>query len=104
MTTLKLPGLDYDTAELEDFCKRWSVVKLAVFGPAARNELQDSSEVDVMVTLEPNSPVSAWAFIGLQDELAQLLHRPVHLVEEGVIASPLRLEAIERDLTVFYAA
>ena len=104
MTTTKLPGLAYDAKALEAFCERWGVTQVAVFGPAARGELLPESDVDVVVTLRPDSKVSAWDIITMQDELAELFGRSVHLVEEGGISNPYLLKDIERELTPVYAA
>ena len=90
MTTLKLPGFRYSTSALEALCRRWGILKLAVFGPAARNDLNQDDKVDVMVTLDPGSKVSAWDLITLEDELTELFGRMVSLMEDGPIANPPR--------------
>ena len=104
MTTAKHLGLAYEETALEAFCQHWGVVKLAIFGSAARNDLRPDSAVDVMVTFVPESKVSAWDLVTMQDELSELFGRSTHLVEEGGVRNPYRLKDIERDLTVLYAA
>jgi predicted nucleotidyltransferase len=104
MTTLKLPGLQFSQHDLEAFCERWGVVKFAIFGSAARNQLRPDSDVDVMVTFKPDSRVSLWDFVTMKDELSGLFGRPVDMIEDGAVRNPLRKKSIERDLTVVYAA
>jgi predicted nucleotidyltransferase len=104
MTTLKLPGLDYDTAALEDFCKRWGVIKLAFFGAAGRNELMPHDVVDVLVALPADSRVSGWDLTTMEDELSDILGRAASLMDDGPIANPYRAAEIRHDSTVVYAA
>ncbi|HEY7270196.1 MAG TPA: nucleotidyltransferase family protein [Dehalococcoidia bacterium] len=104
MTALKLPGLDYDTAALEEFCQRWGVTRLSIFGSAARNGLGEESDVDVMVSFAEDSRVSLWDFVTMKDELSTLFGHPVDLIEDGTVRNPIRKKAIERDLRVVYAA
>jgi predicted nucleotidyltransferase len=104
MTTLKLPGLDYDTAALEDFCKRWGVIKLSFFGPAARNELMPEERVGVLLTLEPGSKVSAFGIVEMENELTSLFGRTARLVEDRVFENPYRDQEIHRDVALVYAA
>src|SRR5690242_3104009 len=104
MTTLKVPGFDYDTASLEAFCERWGVVRLGVFGTATPNKFLDRDEIGVMVKFREQSDVSAWDMVTMEEELAGLLGRAVRLYEDGAIENPFRLRAIERDLTPVYAA
>ncbi len=55
-----------------------------VFGSAARDEATDSSDIDLLVDLEPNR--SLLDQVGLQQELEELLGRKVDVVVEGGIS------------------
>jgi predicted nucleotidyltransferase len=104
MTTLKLPGLDYDTAALEDFCKRWGVIKLSFFGAAARNELSPDERVGVLVTLEPGSKVSGFGIVEMENELTAMFGRAAHMIEDRKFDSPYRDRLIHQDVALVYAA
>ena len=104
MTTLKLPGLEYDTAALEEFCKRWGVTKLSFYGAAARHELTPEDAVGVLVTLEPDSKVSLLGLVAMELELGELFGRQTHLLEDHVLKNPYQDAEVHRDVAVVYAA
>ena len=90
--------------EIAAFCKRHDIVELALFGSAARGELAPESDVDVMATFSADARWDLYDYVEMQDELEQIFHRPVDLVEKGTVSNPFRYRTIMRDLTVVYAA
>jgi uncharacterized protein len=100
-----MPGAPvYSEAELAGLCRRWKVLRLSVFGSAARGTLGPGSDVDVLVGFAPDAPWSAFDLIDLRDELGRVFGRRVDLVEEGAPRNPYFLASIERDRRVLYAA
>ncbi|MDJ1184666.1 nucleotidyltransferase family protein [Roseofilum casamattae] len=92
--------------ELVDFCQRWSIVELALFGSILRDDFHLDSDVDVLVTFTPNH---AWGleFIQMREELAALFHRPVDLLTRQSIMhshNVLRRATILNSAEVIYAA
>ena len=74
--------------------KRYGVKSLALFGSAARNNLQKKSDVDILVQF--NKPT--WAnYIGLKFYLEDLLCRQVDLVTPKGLKPAVR-SSVERDL------
>ncbi len=99
-----LSTLHVEDAVIADFCRRWKIVRMEIFGSAARGELRPDSDVDVMVTFEPHPGWSLYHLVQMQDELAALFKRDVDIVESGSVRNPFRARTIERDLQVVYAA
>ena len=89
---------------IAEFCHRWKIGELALFGFAARGELRPDSDIDVMVAFAPDARWSLFDLGGMQQELRDLFGRDVDLVEKGTIRNPFRRRSILRDLTVIYAA
>jgi predicted nucleotidyltransferase len=50
----------YDCEKLAAFCRKWKVRELALFGSVLREDFGPDSDVDVMVTFEPDDPWSYW--------------------------------------------
>ena len=71
--------------DLADFCRRWKVSRLAVFGSALRADFGPESDVDVLVDFAPDARLSLFDLVGMQDELQSLLGRKVDLVERSAI-------------------
>ena len=66
---------------LVDFCRRWKVAELSLFGSALREDFRPESDVDLLVSFAPGVQ---WGFddvLTMKEELATLFGRPVDLVE-----------------------
>ena len=98
------PGLDVPREVIARFCEKWRIAEFALFGSAARGELRPDSDIDVMVTFAPDAHWSLYDFVDMHDELRDIFHRDVDIVERGSIRNPFRRRSIMRDLTVVYAA
>ena len=75
--------------------QRFGAQQLALFGSAARDELRDDSDVDVLVDF--SGPASYDAYFGLKDCLESLLGRRVDLVTRKGLKPRARLR-VEQDL------
>ncbi len=98
---LKLP---IDHNGIVDFCRRWRIQELALFGSVLRNDFRPDSDVDVLVTFEPNAPWTLWDLSRMRFELEELFGRKVDLVEKKALRNPFRRQAILADQQVVYAA
>jgi predicted nucleotidyltransferase len=75
---------------LAELCRRYYVRELALFGSVLRDDFRDDSDIDVLVEFEPNAPVGLLEFIGLKQDLADLIGRDVDLVEKAGLKRFLR--------------
>jgi predicted nucleotidyltransferase len=101
------PLLELHRAEIADLCRRFHVVRLDVFGSAARGSDFDPerSDVDFLVEFDRAAKAPRFAaFFELQDELARLLGRKVDLVMEGSVLNPYVRASIERAREPVYGA
>jgi predicted nucleotidyltransferase len=98
------PELTIDPDRLADFCRRWRIQELALFGSVLRSDFRPDSDVDVLVTFEPNAPWTLWDLSRMRAELRELFGREVDLVEKKALRNPFRRRAILADQRVIYAA
>ncbi len=96
-------SLDLHEPLLADFCRRWKVSELAVFGSALRDDFRSDSDVDLLVEFEPGTAVGFVALSRMQRELATLLRRPVDLVPKQGLKPAIR-EAVLASAEIVYAA
>ena len=75
-------------AEIEHIAARHGVIRLRVFGSAARGEATGESDVDFLVQTGPVT--SAWFPAGLILDLEALLGRRVDIVTERALRPELR--------------
>jgi hypothetical protein len=82
---------------IAEFCRKWQIVDLALFGSILRADFGPESDVDVLVTFAPEARHNVFALIRMQQDLEELLGRKVDLVDRRVLEQDpnyVRREAI----------
>jgi len=64
--------------EIADFCRRYHIKKLAVFGSVLRPDFRPDSDIDVLVEFDPDH-IPGLSFFAMEDELSAILGRKVDL-------------------------
>jgi predicted nucleotidyltransferase len=72
-------------SELAKFCRRWKVTELALFGSALRQDFHADSDIDLLVTFEPEATHSLFDLVAMQFELEEIFRRKVDLVERRAV-------------------
>ena len=79
------PKLSTRLPDLKGFCQRWQIAELAVFGSILRNDFNDKSDIDFLVTFSPLAQWGLFEHAQMQQELQVLLNRDVDLVSKRAI-------------------
>jgi predicted nucleotidyltransferase len=90
--------------KIEAFCRKWQIKEFAFFGSVLREDFRPDSDLDVLVTFEPDDGIFSDNRVEMQDELAQIFGRQVDLVEKEAIRNPFRRHEILTTKEVVYAA
>ena len=93
--------------KLTKLCRRYDVVRLAVFGSAARGTDFDleTSDADFLVEFDPDSNLLPFnRYFSLIGELRAVLGRPVDLIEARAIRNPFLHNAIDKSRELIYAS
>ena len=98
------PSLNVPKRRLETLCRRHHVKRLGVFGSAARGEMSDTSDVDVLVEFEDGAREGLFDMVRMRDELSRLFGRKVDLATPAILENPYRRNSILKDLRELYAA
>jgi predicted nucleotidyltransferase len=61
------------------------VVRLSLFGSAARNEARATSDIDLLAAFDEAHALSLLDVMGIENRIADLLGQPVDLIEEGTL-------------------
>ncbi|MFH0980577.1 MAG: nucleotidyltransferase family protein [Planctomycetota bacterium] len=89
---------------IADFYRRWRIREFALFGSVLRPDFQPDSDIDVLITFEPDIPWSLYDWVDMIDELEAMFGRDVDLVESSGLRNPFRRKAILNTKQVIYAA
>jgi hypothetical protein len=74
--------------QIAAFCQKWAIVRFELFGSALRDDFDDQSDVDVLVTFAPDAkPRRIAAYLDMEEELITLFGRPVDLIERRLVES-----------------
>lgn len=87
---------------IEEFCRRYHIRKLALFGSVLREDFGPESDVDVLVEFEPGH-TPGFGFVGIEEELSRIVGRRVDLNTAGSLSRYFR-DAVVQDAEVLYAA
>lgn len=97
-----------DRDALAEFCRRWGVKRLWLFGSSLTDEFResgpDASDVDLLAEIDPESPTSYWDWSEMTGELEAIFKRRVDLVTPSVLENPFRRESILACRELLYAA
>ena len=86
--------------KIAEYFKTQPVLKAWLFGSFARGEETATSDVDILVELDPTQTLGM-KFFGMYEDLKELLGRPVDLVVNRSLASFAR-ESVEHDKLLIY--
>jgi uncharacterized protein len=89
--------------QIEDFCRRWKIKEFALFGSVLREDFHPDSDIDVLVSFEPDGGITFDNRVEMLDELAEIFGRQVDLVEKDAIRNPFRRHDILTTKEVVYA-
>ncbi len=82
---MPLPKVDIPRDKLEDFCSKWEVQELALFGSVLRDDFSPASDVDVLVEFRKDARWGLDDFVTMQDELEEIFGHTVDLLERKAV-------------------
>ena len=72
--------IDVPQEKLADFCQRWQVTELALFGSVLRADFRPDSDVDVLIRFDAQAHHTLFDMVRMREELKAILGREVDLV------------------------
>lgn len=91
-----------DRARISQLCRQHHICRLALFGSVLRDDFGSESDVDVLVEFEPGR-TPGFAFVDIQDRLAEIVGRRVDLHTPGSL-SPYFRDDVLREAVDQYVA
>jgi uncharacterized protein len=100
---MKYHDVEIPGRTIEEFCRRNHIRRLALFGSILREDFGPKSDVDLLVIFEPGT-TPGFGFIGIQDELSEILGRPVDLQTPASLSKYFRDKVLHEAEAVYDAA
>jgi len=101
------PRIPIDREKISDFCRRWKITELALFGSVLRDDFRPGSDIDLLVTFAPDAKWTLFDHVTMEEELSGILGRKVDLVSRRAIERSrnwIRRKAILETAEPFYVA
>lgn len=98
------PRVQLDRDALAAFCRKWRVRELSIFGSALRDDFGPDSDLDFLVSFDPEAPWDLWDLVDIREELMAIAGRKVDLVEKEGLRNPYRRRSILSTAEVIHAA
>jgi predicted nucleotidyltransferase len=96
-----------DRQKIADFCRRWKIVELSLFGSVLRDDFRSDSDIDVLVTFAADAEWSLFDAVTMEEELSAMFGRRVDLISRRAVEGSdnwIRREAILSAAEPLYAA
>lgn len=100
-------GIDIPHDRLVDFCRKWKIIEMSLFGSVVRDDFGPESDVDVLVQFADDARVSSFDLVDLSDELTAVFGRPVDILTRRSVeacGNPWKVSAILDHAQQVYAA
>ena len=102
--------LGVEPERIAEFCRKWQIKELALFGSALGDDFRPESDVDLLVTFhDPHRSFGPWMgeLQEMQEELTRLFSRPVDFVLRDTVERSenyIRRRRILSELLPLYVA
>jgi len=90
--------------KIYDFCLKWKISEMALFGSVLSENFRPDSDIDVLVSFKDDAGWGLFDFVDMIDELKVIFGRKVDFVEKDSLRNPFRKQAILAHNEVIYAA
>lgn len=90
-------------SEIADFCQRWNIIELALFGSILRSDFRPDSDIDILASFSPNTCWNIFDFMQMQEQLENMLERSVDLTQKSLINNPFSQVEILESYRVIYS-
>ena len=92
------------TDAIREFAEHWGIRSIALFGSVLRDDFDDNSDVDVLISFHPGNDADLFDLIEMKLKLQDLFKRSVDLVEKEALINPYRKKEILKHNRTIYAA
>lgn len=98
------PAVQLDPQQVANFCRKWRIRELSLFGSALRDDFGPASDLDFLVSFDETASWDLFDFVKMKQELEARYGRPVDLVAKEAMRNPWRKREILAMRRVIYAA
>jgi len=98
-------NINFPREQIENFCLKWQVAELALFGSVLREDFRPDSDIDILIAFSVEADWSLFDHIQMQQELTTIWQRKIDLISKRAIErsqNPIRRHEILSTAQVIY--
>ena len=98
--------ISWPETRIEQFCQKWGVAELSLFGSILREDFNSDSDIDVLIAFSPNSDWGIFDHLTMEQELQTIFDRDVDLVSKRAVLNsenPIRRHNVLSTYRVIYS-
>ena len=84
---MSIKSVDIPVEHLHDFCQRWKVSELAVFGSALNENYPIESDLDLLISFEKDVQWGLFDLVNMELELGKIFDKNIDLVEKRAVTN-----------------
>jgi uncharacterized protein len=96
-------AVELDREALGEFCRKWRIRELSLFGSALRDDFGPESDLDFLVSFDPERFPTLDDWVAMKEELEAWFGKSVDLVDREALRNPWRRREILKTREVVYA-
>ncbi len=96
--------IDIPFIQIKKFCQRWFISEFVLFGSVLRDDFNQNSDIDVLVSFDKGLGISLFDIAQMKIELELIFKRPVDILEKEALRNPYRKRQILETFQVIYEA
>ena len=96
-------NIEIPQQKIIEFCRKWKVIELALFGSVLNRNFRPDSDIDVLISFSEDAQWSLFDLVRMQGELKEIFGREIDLVEKAALRNPFRRHSILHSKEVIYA-
>lgn len=78
-------GIDLDTPAIHEFCRKWEILDLRVFGSYLRDDFGPDSDIDFLADFPSDAEWDICDHMDMEEELAAIVGRPVDIISRSAV-------------------
>ncbi len=74
-------GIDLNSHAIHEFCRKWKIKELCIFGSILRDDYRPDSDIDLLADYEQDAEWDLFDHMEMEEDLGQIVGRSVDVLD-----------------------
>lgn len=101
---LLMKNISLDIKKITNICQQWQIIESALFGSVLREDFNDRSDIDILVSFADTASITFFALDTIEQQLSEIFHRLDVVTKRAIAPKPywIRQKNILENTKVIY--